>query len=77
MYNNQIQCSFGCLSDENQQHVFEECMPLKQNLQLKGGVKVADVFGGLKMQKAAMIDFIQIEEKRVEQKKRLEETTCA
>ena len=52
-------------------------MPLKQNLQLKGGVKVADVFGGLKLQKAAIIDFIQIEEKRVEQKKRLEETTCA
>ena len=77
MYNNQIQCSFGCLRDENQQHVFEECMPLKQNLQLKGGVKVADIFGGLKLQKAAMTDFIQIEEKRVEQKKRLEETNCA
>ena len=77
MYNNQIQCSFGCLRDENQQHVCEESMPLKQNLHLKGGVKVADTFGGLKLQKAAMIDFIQIEEKKVEEKKRLEETSCA
>ena len=63
--------------DENQQHVFEEYMPQKQNLQLKGGVKVSDIFGGLKLQKATMIDFIQIEERRVGQKKRLEETTHA
>ena len=51
-------------------------MLLRRDLQLKGS-KVADVYGDLKLQKAAMIDFIQIEEKRVEQNKRLEETTCA
>ena len=48
MYNNQIQCSFGCLSDENQQHVFEECMPLKQNLQYKGGCQGSRCIWGLK-----------------------------
>ena len=29
MHNNQLQCSFGCLSEENQQHIFESCQPLR------------------------------------------------
>ena len=77
MYNNQIQCTFGCSSDENQKHIFEECMPLRQDLILKGGVNVLDVYGDLKMQKAAIVDFIQIEEKRLDPKKKMEELKSA
>ena len=76
MYNNLTQCTFGCFCVENQQHIFEECMPLKRNLQLKGGVKIADVYGDLKTQKAAISDFIQIEANRLELKKNMEEKTC-
>ena len=76
MYNNLIQCTFGCLCVKNKQHIFEECMPLKQNLQLKGGVKIADVYGDLKTQKAAISDFIPIEANRLELKKNMEEVFC-
>ena len=38
--------TYSCLRDKNQQHIFEECIPLKQNLHLKGGVKVSDIYGG-------------------------------
>ena len=51
-------------------------MPLKQNLQLKGGVKTADVYGDLKTLKAAISDFIQIEANRLELKKNMEEVSC-
>ena len=69
MHNNQIKCTFGCLRDENQQTIFEECIPLKQNLHIKGGVKVADIYGDIKLQKAAIMEFIQIEENRLVLKK--------
>ena len=76
MYNNQIQCTFNCSSDENQKHIFEEWLPLRQDLILKRGVNVIDVYWDLKIQKAAIVDFIQIEEKRLDLKKKLEENTC-
>ena len=76
MYNGQIQCTFDCLSDENQQHIFEECKPLREGLHLKEGIKLQDVYGDIKLQKAAISNFIQIEEKRVDLKKKLEETPC-
>ena len=43
-----MQCTFGRLRDENQQYVFEECMPLKQNLQYKGGCQGSRCIWGLK-----------------------------
>ena len=70
MYNGQIQCNFGCLCDENQQHIFEECKPLREGLHLKEGIKLNDVYGDIQMQKAALSNFIQIEEKRVDLKKK-------
>ena len=51
MYNDQVQCSLGCLSDEAQQHIFEECKFVRENLQLKEGVKLLDIFGKLNLQK--------------------------
>ena len=59
MHNNQILYTFCCLKDKNQQHIFEECIPLKQNLHFKGGVKVADLYGDIKLQIAAKVDFFQ------------------
>ena len=68
LYNGQVQCSLGCLSDETQQHIFEECKILRAHLQLKEGVKISDIFGNFDAQKSAMYNFIQIEEKRVKKK---------
>ena len=76
MYNGQLQCSFGCSSSETQQHIFEACKQLRAGLQLKEGIQVSDIYGDLKQQKSAVLNFIQIEEKRVELKKRLEEIPC-
>ena len=42
----------------------------KTNLHLKGSVKVADLFGDIKLQKTAIMEFIQIEENGVVLKKK-------
>ena len=55
MYNGQVQCSLGCLSDENQQQIFEECKILRTNLLLKEGVKMSDIFGNFNKQKKCII----------------------
>ena len=70
MYNSQIQCTFGCLCDENQQHIFEECKPLREGLHLKEGIKLNEVYGDIQLQKAALSNFIQIEEKRLDIRKK-------
>ena len=55
MYDGQVQCSLGCLIDETQQHIFEECKFLRANLQLREGVKISDIFGNLILQKMPCI----------------------
>ena len=76
MHLGQVQCSLGCLSDETKQHIFEKCQFLRANLQLNEVVKISDIFGNFNKQKSAMVNFIQIEKKRVELKKKREEAIC-
>ena len=66
MHNNQLLCRFGCFSEENQQHIFESCEPIRGQLVLNKEVKINDIYGDLKHQKLAISYFIQIEEKRLE-----------
>ena len=62
MYNYQSQCIFGCLSDENTQHIFEE---LWEGLQITEGIKVKDIYGDIPLQMVALLNCMWIEEKRV------------
>ena len=66
IHNNHLLCIFGCLNEENQQHIFESCQPLRDQLVLREGVKINDIYGDLSHQKLAISSFIQIEEKRLE-----------
>ena len=72
MFNHQLQCRFCYLSEENQQHIFEECKPLRTDLVLKQGVKLVDIYGDIKKQKSAISTFLQIEERRIELVQKLE-----
>ena len=64
MYKNTIQCSLGCLAEENQKHIFEDCIPVREKLNLKERFKIDLIYGDLSNQKAAVDNFIQIEENR-------------
>ena len=65
MYKNTIQCSLGCLTEENQKHMFEDCIPVREKLNLKEIFKIDLIYGDLSNQKAAVDNFIQIEENRL------------
>ena len=66
MHNNQLFCSFGCLSEENQQHIFESCQPLRSQLVMNEAVTITDIYGDLNQQKLAISSFLQIKEKRID-----------
>ena len=40
MYNSQLLCSFGCLSEENLHHIFEAYQQLREDILLKEGRKL-------------------------------------
>ena len=40
------------MRDENQKQIFSECKLLKEDLQLKGGVNLEDVYGDEQLQKS-------------------------
>ena len=65
MYKNTLQCSLGCLAEENQKHIFEDCIPVREKLHLKEIFKIDLIYGDLSKQKAAVDNFIQIEENRL------------
>ena len=65
MYQNNMQCSFGCLKEETQFHVFQECEKTRQNLDLNEKVEFSFIYGKLYQQKAAISQLLQIEENRV------------
>ena len=54
--------SLGCLAEENQKHIFEDCIPVREKLNLKEIFKIDLIYVDLSKQKAAVDNFIQIEE---------------
>ena len=68
MYKNRLQCSFGCLTDESQCHIFGECKPVREKLQLKELYRIEYIYGVLSNHKADGSNYIQIEENRVKTK---------
>ena len=73
MYQNNMQCSFGCLKEETQFHVFQECEKTRQNLDLNEKVEFSFIYGKLYQQKAAISQLLQIEENRVRIKQNMKE----
>ena len=73
MYNYRLQCSFGCLTDESQCHIFEQCKPVREKLELKETYRINYIYGDLSKHKAAVSNYIQIEENRVKMKLLLKE----
>ena len=64
----------GCLVPENQQHIFEDCKEIRKQIQYNNSYKIKDIYEDTHKQKAAISYFLQIEEKRLDLKKKLEDT---
>ena len=62
MYKNIFRWSLGCLAEENQKHIFEDCIPVREKLDLKEILKIYLIHGDLSKHKAAVQTFIQEEE---------------
>ena len=71
---NNLNFSLGCLVPENQQHIFEDCNELRKQIQYNNSYKIKDIYEGTNKQKAAISYFLHIEEKRLDLKKKLEDT---
>ena len=73
LYQNNMQCSFGCLSEETQFHVFEECLKIREKLDKKENFKISFIYGHLYQQNAAVAVLVQIEENRLKMKQSIKE----
>ena len=71
MHNNEVSCTFGCLKDEDQQHVFTECSPLMLSNNMNETLKYDNIFGDTSQQKEAITKFLRIEVNRKELKNNL------
>ena len=64
MYQNQIKCNFGCNEDEDQEHIFMRCEPIKKNVTSKN-VEYGDIFKDMDKQKESIEHFLKIEAERI------------
>ena len=64
MYQNQIKCNFGCNEDEDREHTFMRCEPLKKNVTSKN-VEYGDIFKDMDKQKESIEHFLKIEAERI------------
>lgn len=61
MYSQNLKCSLGCIADEDQRHIFENCAGLDSNI----GTKMYDyIFEDSDKQKEAISTFIITEDRR-------------
>ena len=64
MYKHDLKCSLKCDSEETQQHIFEECIPIKNKIKAYKNIKIDDIYGSESEQKEAITYFIEIEKIR-------------
>ena len=59
-----MKCSLGCDSIETQYHIFEQCVPVIEQLRLKESINLDKIYGTLEEQKSIIQSLIQIDECR-------------
>ena len=59
-----MKCSLGCNSIETQNHIFEQCVPVIDQLRLKESINLDKIYGTLEEQKSIIQSLIQIDECR-------------
>ena len=64
MYKNQIKCTFECNEDEDQEHIFMRCEPIKRKVTFKK-VEYGDIFNETNKQKETIKHFLKIETERI------------
>ena len=68
-----MQCSFGCLIEETQFHIFEECQKIREDLDLKDNFNISFIYRHLHQQNVAVAVLVQIEENRLKMIKKIKE----
>ena len=70
MNKNNLQCTFGCTSIEDQRHTFLICKEIRSQVNV-GNTQYENIFCDIDRQKEAIQIFIQIEDKRNQMKDKL------
>ena len=64
MYNNQLQCTFLSLENEDQKHIFEKCEKTRSQLHSREAIELSQIYEDLDQQVEAAKYFIQVESMR-------------
>ena len=60
-----LKCVMGCIEDESQSHIFENCEPLRKTLdQHQQNISIEKIYGSVQDQKEAVLIFEQIDKQR-------------
>ena len=59
-----LKCSLGCIEDESQTHLFEECEPIRAKLKLNITTSMASIYQSVSEQKEIITIFEQIDDQR-------------
>ena len=71
MNKHDLQCRFGCKTNESQEHIFIQCTKLKEASQMPQNIDYEDIFKDVSRQTNAIKAFILIEATREDLKKKL------
>ena len=68
---NNLKCSLKCDIDETQEHIFEDCKPIREKLKLDKQIKLEQIYGPMEKQKEAIDIFTLIDDTRQQMLKEL------
>ena len=71
MNKNNLKCSLKCDIDETQEHIFEDCKPIREKLKLGKQIKLEQIYGPMEKQKEAIDIFTLIDDTRQQMLKEL------
>ena len=71
MFKNDLQCSFGCKSEENQIHTFTQCLPLIEKIHITEMLDHNKIFSNIDDQRDIIHIFMKIEQTRLDLREQL------
>ena len=61
MNKNNLKCSFNCRSDETQIHIFEQCMPIIEQMREPRYIELNKIYGSIEEQCEVIQTLVEID----------------
>ena len=69
MNKNNLKCSFNCKSDETQNHIFEQCLPIIEKMEVPKYIELNKIYGSIEEQCEIIQILVEIDRIRTKMKK--------